>query len=326
MILVVGGAGFVGSLVAAALRDAGTEHLIFDSLEKGHRAAMGDSPFVMGDIRRAADLERVFAEFPISLVMHFAAYIEVGESYRDPSRYWWNNVTGTLSLLEAMRNHGVDRLVFSSTAAVYGEPENLPLTEDHPKRPTSPYGASKWAAEQMMASFSDAYGLQYVALRYFNASGCDPAGRLGEDHRPESHLIPIAIDAALGRREALTLFGEDWETPDGTCIRDYVHVSDLSAAHLLAADYLRDGGTRMACNLGTGTGFSVREVLSCVEKVAGPVPTISGDRRPGDPERLVASSGHAREVLGWEPKHPDLETIVRHAWAWRSAHPDGYGD
>lgn len=326
MILVLGGAGFIGSHVAKTLRNAGEPHLVFDNLERGHRAAISDSPFVLGDLRQPADLARVFAEFPIETVMHFAAFIEVGESVRDPARYYWNNLYGVLVLLEQMRQHGVGQIVFSSTAAVYGEPERVPIPEEHPTRPTNPYGETKLAVERLLHWFGIAYGLRSVSLRYFNAAGADPDGELGEDHRPETHLIPLAIASALGRRESLSLFGDDYDTPDGTCIRDYVHVMDLAEAHLLAAKWLREGGASVALNLGNGQGYSVREVIRTVEEVSGrPVPVTRAPRRPGDPARLVASSEAAQRLLGWNPRRPDLRTIVEDAYRWFAAHPHGYG-
>lgn len=325
MILVVGGAGYIGSHMCKALREAGEPHLVLDNLEKGHREALGGSAFVQGDIRDPDSLDRLFTGHEIDVVMHFAAYIMVGESVQQPSEYWQNNFVGMLNLLDAMRRHGVGRLVFSSTAAVYGEPQYVPIDEDHPKAPSSPYGDSKLAVEMALKAFDRAYGVRSVSLRYFNASGADPDGVLGEDHDPESHLIPAAILAAMGKTPPMTLFGDDYDTPDGTCIRDYVHVMDLVDAHLLAVRRLRSGGASARYNLGNGQGFSVKEVIETVENVTGlAVPRTVGPRREGDPARLVASSERVRRELGWSPRYADLGTIVQHAWEWRRSHPDGY--
>lgn len=325
MILVVGGAGFVGSHICKALREQSIPHVIFDSLEKGFREAAQDSPLVIGNILSPSDLDQVFTQYKIDLVMHFAAYIEVGESVQEPARYYANNFIGVWTLLEAMRAHGVNRFVFSSTAAVYGEPQEVPIPETHPKNPTSSYGESKWNVERMLQNYDRAYGLKSVALRYFNAAGSDPDGVLGENHHPETHLIPRAIHAVLGLVPRLTIFGTDWDTPDGTCLRDYVHVMDLAEAHILAAKHLREGGDSRQYNLGNGQGFSVREVINAVAKVSGqPVPHSDGPRRAGDPARLIATSDAIRRDFGWEPKYPNLETMVEHAWAWRSKFPQGY--
>lgn len=327
MILVVGGAGYIGSHVVRQLRDAELPHLVYDNLSSGHRHAVGTSPLVMGDLRNRDQLDQVLGEHPIDLVMHFAAHISVGESVLHPAKYYENNTAGVLTLLEAMRHNGVHRFVFSSTAAVFGEPDYVPIDEEHPKRPTSPYGHSKRMVEEILASFDHAYGLRSVVLRYFNAAGASTSGEIGEDHLPEEHLIPLAIAAATGRRAELRVFGTDYPTPDGTCVRDYVHVEDLAAAHLLAAQQLRDGGPSRDFNLGNGHGFSVREVLETVSRVLGhAVPHIEVERRPGDPARLIASSERARSELGWTPRYPDLEQIVADAWRWHSSHPGGYGD
>ncbi|MBL8047646.1 MAG: UDP-glucose 4-epimerase GalE [Chthonomonas sp.] len=325
MILVVGGAGFVGSHVCKALRAEGIPHLIFDSLEKGFRPATQGSQLFEGDITNPSSLDQVFAENDIDVVMHFAAYIEVGESTKEPARYYRNNLYGVMTLLDAMRAHGVSKFVFSSTAAVYGEPQYVPIDEKHPKDPTSPYGETKWNVERMIQSYDRAYGLKSVALRYFNAAGSDPEGVIGENHNPETHLIPRTILAAMGKVPPLTVFGTDWDTPDGTCLRDYVHVMDLAAAHILATKHLRAGGESRQFNLGNGNGFSVREVIDAVARITGmPVPNQDGPRRDGDPARLIASSEAIRKEFGWTPKYPDLDTMVEHAWAWRQTHPDGY--
>lgn len=327
MVLVVGGAGYIGSHMCRLLRESGEPHLVFDSFEQGHRAALLGSPSFEGDLRRPEDLARVFAEHPIDVVMHFAAYISVGESVREPGKYWRNNTAGVLNLLDAMRDAGVGKLVFSSTAAIFGEPERVPIDEDHPKNPTSPYGQSKLAVERMLADFDTAHGLKSVCLRYFNAAGASPGGDLGEDHRPEEHLIPLAILAALGRRPGLKIFGTDYPTPDGTCVRDYIHILDLAEAHLLAVKHLRADGESRRYNLGNGVGFSVREVVETVERVCGrPVPREDAPRRPGDPASLVAASDRIRADWGWRPRYPELETLVRHAADWFEAHPNGYPD
>lgn len=327
MILVVGGAGYIGSHMVRLLRGAGEPHLVLDNLEQGHQAAIGDSPFVQADLRDRASLDRVFAAYPeIDAAIHMAAYIAVGESEREPGKYWENNTAGVLNLLEAMRAAGVGKLVFSSTAAVFGEPKYTPIDEAHPKDPTSVYGDTKLAVERMLAGYERAHGLRSVCLRYFNACGAAPDATIGEDHHPEEHLVPLAIAAAMGRRAALKVFGTDWPTPDGTCVRDYVHVLDLAAAHLLAIRHLRGGGESRKYNLGSGRGFSVREVLDSVGRVAGKtVPAEDAPRRPGDPAVLIASSAAIHAAWGWTPEYPDLDTIVRHAWAWHASHPDGYG-
>jgi UDP-glucose 4-epimerase len=328
MILVVGGAGYIGSHMLKLLRDENEPHVVFDNFENGHREALNGSTFIQGDLRNPNDLLRAFEKYPeIDVVMHFAAYISVGESVREPSKYWHNNTTGVLNLLDAMRFAKVGKFVFSSTAAIFGEPEYVPLDEDHPKKPTSPYGQSKLAVERMLADFDRGYGLKSVCLRYFNASGADPSGTIGEDHDPEEHLIPVAILSALGRRGAMKVFGTDYDTPDGTCVRDYIHVLDLARAHLLAVRHLRKDGESRQYNLGNGTGFTVRQVLDTTEKVIGmPVPREDGARRPGDPAKLIASSAKIAQDWGWKPEYPDLVTIVKHAWEWHRTHPVGYAD
>ncbi|HWD39333.1 MAG TPA: UDP-glucose 4-epimerase GalE [Fimbriimonas sp.] len=327
MILVVGGAGYIGSHMLKLLRERNKPHLAFDNLSQGHRAALQDSPLFEGDLRKSEDLVRCFSENPgIDLVMHFAASISVGESEREPHKYWLNNTAGVLNLLDAMLHAGAKKLVFSSTAAIFGEPHYLPIDEDHPKNPTSCYGDTKLAVERMLANFDRAHGLKSVCLRYFNASGADPTGTIGEDHTPEEHLIPLAIYAAMGKRGALNVFGTDWDTVDGTCVRDYVHVSDLASAHLLAVDHLRNDGESRSYNLGNGVGFSVRQVLDTVERVSGKrAPSEDAPRRPGDPAKLIAASDRVRNEWGWAPQYPELETIVKHAWHWHETHPEGYG-
>lgn len=325
MLAIIGGAGYIGSHICKLLREQGVAHVIFDNLEKGHRESIPGSDLVLGDIRNRQDLENLFATHKITGVMNFAAYIEVGEGQSQPSEFYWNNTVGMLNVLDAMRAHGVGCLVFSSTAATYGEPQYVPIDEKHPQLPTNTYGATKLAVERILSDYETAYGIRSVCLRYFNAAGSDPDGVLGEDHSPESHLIPRAILAALGSVPPLKIFGTDYDTPDGTCLRDYVHVMDLASAHLLAMNHLLAGGSSRRYNLGNGTGFSVREVVEAVDRVVGrPVPREDAPRRAGDPARLVASSEAIRAELGWSPKFPDLETIVQHAWNWRKAHPNGY--
>ncbi|HWP30155.1 MAG TPA: UDP-glucose 4-epimerase GalE [Fimbriimonadales bacterium] len=327
MILVLGGAGFVGSHVAKALRQKNLPHLVADNLEKGHLEAIGKSPFEKTDIRNPAELDALFSRFSFESVMLFAGYTSVPESVQFPDLYFSNNFIGAFNLLDSMRKHDVKRIIFSSSAAVYGEPRSIPIPEDHPTNPTNPYGETKLAVERLLHWESVAYGLKAISLRYFNAAGADPEGEIGEDHRPETHLIPLAIDAALGRCDALTIFGDDYDTPDGTCIRDYIHVSDLADAHLLALEKLSqtENPCHKAINLGSEHGFSVKDVVDTVERVSGrKVPYKIGPRRPGDPARLVASSRLAKSFLGWKPRYDDLETIVEHAFSWRSCHPNGY--
>jgi len=328
MILVIGGAGYIGSHMLQLLREAGEPHLVFDNLEQGHVAAIRESCLFTGDVRKPEDLARCFAENPgIDVVMHFAAYISVGESVREPGKYYENNLAGALNVLQAMKSAGVSKFVFSSTAAIFGDPQYTPIDEKHPTGPLNPYGHSKLMVEKVLEGFDTAHGLTSVCLRYFNAAGADPSGLLGEDHEPEEHLIPVAILSALGKRPPMKIFGSDYDTPDGTCVRDYVHILDLAAAHLLAVKHLRSGGESRRYNLGNGKGFSVKEVLDTVEKVIGrEVPKEAGPRRPGDSPTLVASSEKIRGDWGWSPQYRDLETIIGHAWAWHQAHPEGYGD
>ncbi len=326
VILVVGGAGFIGSHMVRALHQAGEDVLVLDNLEKGHLAALRGAPLVKADLRDRGALDQVFSDHDIEAVLHFAAYIEVGESVQNPARYYENNVLGSLNLAQAAVTAGVKQFVFSSTAAVYGEPVEVPIPEGHPKKPTNPYGNTKLAVERMLRDFDPAYGLKSVCLRYFNAAGSDPDGTIGEDHRPETHLIPRILLHLLGQGD-FKVFGNDYDTPDGTCVRDYVHVVDLATAHLLALRYLRDGGRSSVFNLGNGQGHSVNQVLEAVRIVTGlPLHPQVVPRRPGDPARLVASSDRARSVLGWEPQFSGLETMIAHAWAWTSQHPNGYPD
>jgi UDP-arabinose 4-epimerase len=317
-ILIVGGAGYIGSQTAKAAAGAGLEPVVLDNLVYGHRWAARWGPLVEGDIADRTVLDRVFREHRVTAVIHFAAYTYVGESVQNPRKYFGNNVAGTLALLDAMIDHGVRQIVFSSTAATYGDPIEVPITEDHPQKPINPYGESKLAVERMLHWYQGAYDLRYAALRYFNAAGADPDCEIGEDHDPESHLIPLTIGALLGRAPELKVFGTDYPTPDGTAIRDYVHVADLADAHLLALGRLGKGDKALALNLGTGTGHSVREVIASVEKISGrKVPRVEVGRRAGDPPSLVADPSRAKQSLGWRPKYAELDTIVEHAFRWQ---------
>jgi UDP-glucose 4-epimerase len=322
-ILVTGGAGYIGSVVVAQLVERGYEPIVVDDLSHGHRAALPASArLIVGDIADRALLDRIFSELQPQAVMHFAAFIEAGESMQRPEKYFRNNTANTLTLLEVLLAHGVQRFVFSSTAALYGAPEKTPIEENSALQPTNAYGESKLLVEQMLDWLHRVHGLRYACLRYFNAAGA--AGEQGEDHQPESHLIPIALQVALGALKDVAIFGTDYPTPDGTCVRDYVHVSDLAAAHLLALEALKEK-TRLIYNLGNGQGFSVREVIDTVRKVTGhAIPAAESPRRPGDPAVLVASSEKIKRELGWKPEYADLNSIVRSAWNWRRAHPNGY--
>ena len=318
IVLVTGGAGYIGSHACKALAKAGHVPVVYDNLVYGHREAVRWGPLVEGDIADRARLDAVIREYRPEAVMHFAAYAYVGESVADPGKYYRNNVAGSLALFEAMRDHGIGRLVFSSTCATYGLPQYTPMDERHPQRPINPYGASKLMVERMIGDFAGAHGLRAISLRYFNAAGADPDGEIGEDHSPETHLIPLALAAALGSIPQLTIFGEDYDTDDGTCVRDYVHVSDLADAHVLAVEALAGTppGLR-AFNLGNGSGYSVKQVLSAVERVTGHrVPVRIGLRRSGDPARLVSASDCARKELGWQPRIAGLDEIIASAWRW----------
>lgn len=316
-VLVARGAGFIGSHMTQMLRESGHEAVVYDNLSRGHRHAVLGAELVVGDIADSRLLDALLAARRFDAVMHFASLSQVGESVSDPGSYSRNNVGGTAVLLEAMMRHGVARLVYSSSAAVFGEPACLPIDERHPLRPANPYGHSKWVVEKLLADYGRVQGLSYACLRYFNAAGADPDGTLGESHGPETHLIPLALQAASGRRPCVNVFGTDYDTPDGTCVRDYVHVTDLCRAHLLALERLCDGAASGAFNLGNGIGFSVRDVVEAVMRVTGrPVKTAEADRRPGDPARLVADAGLARSELAWSPRYPDLDTMIAHAWAW----------
>jgi UDP-glucose 4-epimerase len=324
-VLVVGGAGYIGSVTSRLLIEQWHPVVILDNFSKGHHAALPPGiRLVEGDLGDRALLREVCRQEAVDTVFHFAAFTEVGTSVRDPAAYFDNNSFRTKNLLDALVETGVKRFIFSSTAATYGEPEETPITEAHPTRPTNPYGWSKLFVEVMLRSYLTAYGLESVIFRYFNAAGA--VQDLGEDHDPETHLIPVVLQVALGKREAISIFGTDWDTPDGSCVRDYVHVADLAKAHLLGMDWLRDQGGSSVFNLGNGSGHSVIEVVETARRVTGKdIPTSAADRRPGDPARLVASSEKARRDLGWTPDHPDLEDIIGSAWKWFQSHPNGYG-
>ncbi len=326
-ILVTGGAGYIGSHTAAELLAANEDVIILDNLEKGHRGAVKGGKLCKGDLRDAEFLDSVFKENRIDEVIHFAAYSLVGESVTEPLKYYNNNMVSTLRLLDKMKEYGVKRLVFSSTAATYGEPENIPILETDRTFPTNPYGETKLSVEKVLKWADNAYGIKYVSLRYFNAAGAHISGAIGEDHKPESHLIPIVLQAALGKRDAIQIFGDDYNTPDGSCIRDYIHVTDLAMAHILALKSLRNGGDSRIYNLGNGKGFSVKEVVSLARKVTGVnIKEVIAPRRAGDPAVLVASSDRIKDELKWEPKYDDLSTIIETAWKWHKDHPEGYGD
>ncbi len=325
-ILVTGGAGYVGSHAVSLLTERGHRVTVYDNLSAGHRAAVRGAELVIGELADRPRIAALLAEGRIDAVMHFAALAYVGESVRHPAEYYRNNVAGSLALLEAMRDTGVTQLVFSSTCATYGVPHKLPIAEDHPQRPINPYGCTKLAVESALGDYCQAYGLGYAALRYFNAAGAAIDGTQGEDHSPETHLIPIALEVAEGKRDAVDVFGTDYATPDGTCIRDYIHVDDLASAHLAALERL-EPGKAIKLNLGTGVGASVQEVVEMCRRVTGrEIATRHSPRRPGDPPELVASPAAAQEQLGWRPQHSQLQTIVETAWRWFQAHPQRYGD
>jgi UDP-glucose-4-epimerase GalE len=325
-ILVTGGAGYIGSHAARLLDRSGHDVWIYDNLVYGHRAAALPGKLIEGRIEDRIKVESVLREHSIDAVMHFAAFALVGESVAEPHKYYRNNVIGTLELLEAMRTAGVAKMVFSSTTATYGVPETIPITESERQDPINPYGFSKLVIEQALADYAHAYDWAYAALRYFNAAGASPDGTIGEDHTPESHLIPIVLQVALGQREHITVYGDDYPTPDGTCIRDYIHVDDLASAHLKALELLRPG-QGLKLNLGTGKGTSVREVIDACRKITGhAIPEVMGERRPGDPPELVADSSLAQKTLDWRPEYLTIEPIVETAWNWHKDHPNGYDD
>ena len=327
-ILVLGGAGYIGSHTALELVKAGNEVVIADNLVTGYRKAIPEgAKFYEGDLRDSDFLDNLFHQEKIDAVIHFAAYSLVGESVTNPLKYYDNNLYGTKVLLEAMVKNHVGKIVFSSTAATYGEPENIPILESDRTCPTNPYGETKLAMEKMFKWTAEAHGLRYVSLRYFNACGADESGTIGEAHNPESHLIPLILQVPNGKRETISIYGTDYDTPDGTCIRDYIHVTDLAQAHILAVQYLNNGGESDIFNLGNGVGYSVREVIETARKVTGhPIPATESSRRAGDPARLVASSEKAKKILGWKPVHDSLEEIISSAWNWHKNHPNGYDE
>lgn len=325
-ILVTGGAGYIGSHVVKALAETGDhEILVIDNLQKGHGDAVQSTNLLQIDLADQAGLEEIFINHQIDGVIHLAADSLVGESMENPAKYYYNNVVNGYNLLEAMRKYNTKYIVFSSTAAVYGEPDEVPITEDHPTSPTNVYGRTKLHFEEMLQDYDQAYGIKYISLRYFNASGADLSGEIGEDHHPETHLIPIVFQKALGQRDRLAIFGTDYPTSDGTCVRDYIHVNDLADAHILAIEALAKGRCSTIYNLGNGKGYSVREVINVASKVVGQeIPATEEERRSGDPAVLIASSERIMEELNWQPKYPDLETIIATAWKWHQSYPGGY--
>jgi UDP-glucose-4-epimerase GalE len=325
-ILVTGGAGYIGSHAVRLFLDRGHDVWIYDSLALGHRASVPSERLIIGDLNEPARIDQALVEKRIEAVVHFAAWAAVGESVQNPAKYYQNNLVNTLNLMESLRRAQISRFVFSSTAATFGTPAQMPITEETPQQPINPYGRTKLAIEHALADYSRAYGWGFAALRYFNASGARPDGSIGEDHDPETHLIPLVILAAMGKRPHIEIFGTDYPTPDGTCVRDYIHVDDLATAHLAALERLQPG-QGMHYNLGIGRGYSVREVIAAVEDVTGKkVPVKEGPRRAGDPPVLIASSAKIQKELGWKPDYTDLRRIVETAWNWHSKHPKGYKD
>jgi len=325
-ILVTGGAGYIGSHMCKQLAAHGYRPIVLDNLSRGHRGAVKWGPLIEGSLSDTGLLTRVFSTYTVSAVMHFASFAYVGESVKEPVSYYRNNLAETLCLLDAMIRAGVSRFIFSSSCTVYGEPADIPVDETHPAVPLNPYGRTKRMVEQVLEDVHRAWGLAYISLRYFNAAGADPEARLGEDHRPETHLIPLVLQAALGQRDAVHIFGGDYPTPDGTCIRDYIHIQDLARAHLLSLERLRGGGAGGIFNLGNGVGYSVRQVIDTARRVTGrPIREILVHRRPGDAAVLVASSRKAGTELGWRPGFPELSSIVETAWRWHKDHPNGFG-
>ncbi len=317
MILVVGGAGYIGSHINKMLHQNGYETVVYDNLVYGHKEAVKWGHLEIGDLNDRARLEEVFAKYDVEAVFHFAAYAYVGESVTNPAKYYNNNVANTLNLLDVMVKHSVKYIVFSSTCATYGEPENVPITEEMPQKPINPYGASKLMVERILADYHHAYGVEYCCLRYFNAAGADPEGEIGESHTPETHLIPLVLAAAAGDRENIKVFGTDYDTRDGSCIRDYIHVTDLADAHLRAMDYLKNDGESTCMNLGNCMGNSVLEVIEAAKEVTKKdIQVVFDERRAGDPPILVGSAKKAEELLGWQPKYGDIKTILQHAWQW----------
>jgi UDP-glucose 4-epimerase len=324
-VLLTGGAGYIGSHVVRALKQAGHNCVVYDNLCKGNRQAIQGTELVVADVTDAAALRDAFKKYNIEAVINLAAFIEAGESVEKPQKYFENNTLAGFTLLNTMRDCGVKKLVFSSTAAVYGIPERSPIVETDRLAPINPYGASKLCVEYMMQAYAQAYGMGFVALRYFNVAGAHPSGEIGEAHTPETHIIPLVLQVPMGKREKVYIFGDDYDTPDGTCIRDYIHVCDLADGHVLAIDAI-EGGQVKVFNLGNGEGFSVREVIETCREVTGkPIKAEDAPRRAGDPDRLVASSEKAASILNWKPKFPQLKTIIEHAWQWHVNHPNGYG-
>ena len=319
-VLVTGGAGYIGSHAVLALQRSGYDVIILDNLVYGHQDLVEKvlkTELIIGDTNDRSLLDQLFESRKIDAVMHFSAYAYVGESVTNPDKYYRNNVIGTLTLLEAMKAASINKFVFSSTCATYGVPKIVPIPEDHPQNPINPYGTTKLMVEWILSDFNVAYDFRSVCFRYFNAAGADPEGLLGEDHNPETHLLPLTLLTALGKRESISIFGTDYPTPDGTCIRDYIHVTDLATAHILGLEYLLKGGNTTVFNLGNGNGFSVKEVIDAARKVTGKeIKAVECDRRPGDPPSLVGSGEKARQILGWNPQYPDIETIITHAWQW----------
>ena len=327
MFLIVGGAGYIGSHMVKHLAIHGHDVVVLDDLSSGHRKSVVAGKFIQGDLGDQDLIEEIFSTLKIDCVMHFAAFSLVGESVKIPLTYYNNNSAKTTRLLMAMARHGVDKFILSSTAAVYGEPKNLPILETEPTEPTNPYGRSKLFIEKVLEDCDASHGLKYISLRYFNAAGASKDGEIGEDHSPETHLIPLVLQVALRQREYIEIYGTDWDTPDGTCIRDYIHVMDLAEAHILAAQRLMEGGESGVYNLGCQSGYSVREIISIARKITGsPIPAVESARRPGDPARLVASSEKIKSELGWNPRYDDPERIIATAWRWHSANPRGYKD
>lgn len=327
-ILVTGGAGYIGSNMVRMLVGRGHGILVLDSMEYGHKASIpGGVPLITGNIKDDTVLDTAFSRMKIDVVIHFAGYLMVEESVRDPIKYMYNNVIHPVHLLQAMKRHGVDKLIFSSSAAVYGNPERIPIPEDHPKNPSSPYGLSKWCFEELLSVLQKDTGIRSISLRYFNACGAALDGKNGEDHSPETHIIPVAIQTALGRRKEFTLFGTDYPTRDGSCLRDYIHIEDLCEAHVLAMEALAQGHPSDRYNIATGEGTTNREVVTEVKRVSGSdFRVVDSARRPGDPHSLVADPGRFISEFGWKPKYSDLKNIVKTAWEWHNTHPDGYAD
>lgn len=316
MILIVGGAGYIGSHMNKILNRHGMETVVLDNLIYGHREAVKWGKFIEGDLADTALLDRIFTEYPIEAVMHFSAYAYVGESVEKPAKYYNNNVVNTLHLLDAMRRHDVKYFIFSSTCATYGEPKQMPIVEDMPQNPINPYGRTKLMVEMILEDYHQSYGLNYCALRYFNAAGADPECEIGELHNPETHLIPLVLDVAIGKRKSISVFGTDYPTTDGTCVRDYIHINDLADAHVRALEYIRKNNCSEKFNLGNGCGYSVKEIIEMARKVTGEdIPVVYAERRPGDPPKLIGSAEKAKRILGWAPKF-NLESIIQTAWAW----------